>query len=50
MILRLFWGPKGGDPGTGPKLQVQPSMRGFEALAKKEPRIAKFFAEASGKK
>jgi hypothetical protein len=30
--------------------QVQPTTRGFEALAKKEPRIAKFIAEASGQK
>jgi hypothetical protein len=29
---------------------VQGSTQGFEALAKKEPRIAKFIAEASGQK
>jgi hypothetical protein len=30
--------------------QVQPNTRGFEALAKKDPRIAQFIAEASGHK
>ncbi|MBI3411598.1 MAG: hypothetical protein HY040_24990 [Planctomycetes bacterium] len=30
--------------------QVQANTQGFEALAKKEPRIAKFIAEASGQK
>jgi hypothetical protein len=30
--------------------QVQPNTQGFEALAKMEPKIAKFIAEASGQK